>query len=360
MRSLVGVMAAALNALDSPWAVEVPGIGPGYRLGTGIRVTTGAAAGRQLYCNSFAGDVFYCDGVGEANLLRFADVLAGDEVHVDNRKFLAFCYFSRHHLMDDIQFDSMRVDGHPVYDQHEVPLQSPLMGVAYSGQFKGKLMWIHHTHDASLWPPQGVIYEQAVLGAQGEAGAAERFRLRWTENAEHGSPARLPSQPGRATSTWLVDYQPIIEQSLVDLMTWVEDGAAPAGTDYEFTDGKVTLPATAKERGGIQPVMSVSANGSRRAEVGVGEEVTLTVHAEVPPGAGTIVDVEWDFDGTGTFPYHHQVDGTASELTLSVTHAYDRPGRFFASARVSSHRDGDLSATTRRIPNVAQARVIVT
>jgi Tannase and feruloyl esterase len=361
MRTLVSVMASAANAFDVPFAVQVEGIkADGYRLGSGLRVVSGQAAGRQLYANFVVGDVFYCDGPGEANVLRFTDVLPGDEIRVDNHKFLAFCYFARHHIMDDDQFDSLRVDGRAIYAQHPVPEMSPLMGVSYSGQFAGKLIWIHHTHDASLWPPQGIIYERAVLAAQGPDGAAERFRLRWTQNAEHGAPDRLASPRNRAGNTWLVDPQPIVEQTLVDLIDWVEKGIAPAATAYSYDDGKVSLPPTAAERGGIQPVVSVSANGGSRAEIVAGETVTLEVRAEVPPKAGTIVGVEWDFDGSGTYPFRHDgVDGTAATISLSKDHQYGRPGVYFATARVYSHRDGDVEATSRRIPNVAQARVVV-
>jgi hypothetical protein len=361
MRTLVAVMASAASAYDTPFAVELEGLpAGGYRLGAGLEVVSGDAAGRRLYSNFVVGDVFYCDGPGEANLLRFTGVRPGDRIHVDNRKFLAFCYFARHHLMDDEQFDFLRVDGQPIFPQHPVPEMSPLMGVSYSGDFKGKLIWIHHTHDASLWPPQGVIYERAVLAAQGADGAAERFRLRWTQNAEHGSPERLSSAPNRASNTWLVDTQPIVEQTVADLIDWVERGIEPPGTSYQYKDGRVTLPPSATERGGIQPVVSVAANGLTRCEVGPGEAVTLTVHAEVPPGAGTIVDVEWDFEGAGTYEFRHDgIDGTAAELHLDTRHAFDRPGEYFVTARVHSHRDGDVHAETRRIPNLAQARVIV-
>jgi hypothetical protein len=355
-------MANAANAFEVPFAVQLDGVKTdGYRLGAGLRIISGKAAGRQLYSNFVVGDVFYCDGPGEANVLRFTDVLPGDEIHIDNHKFLAFCYFARHHIMDDEQFHSLRVDDHPIYAQHPVPEMSPLMGVSYSGQFAGKLIWIHHTHDASLWPPQGIIYEQAVLAAQGSDGAAERFRLRWTQNAEHGAPDRLASPPNRAANTWLVDPQPIVEQTIVDLIDWVEKGIVPEGTTYSYDDGKVSLPPSAAERGGIQPVVSVSANGGTSAAVRVGEAVALEVHAEVPPGAGTLVSVEWDFDGTGTFPFRHaEVDGTAADLSLETSHTYPRPGVYFATALVRSHRDGDVNATSRRIPNVAQARVVVT
>src|SRR3546814_3649784 len=57
-----------------PIAIELPGLGNGYRLGAGVRVTSGAAAGRQLYCTASAGDMLFCDGRAEANLVRFGGV----------------------------------------------------------------------------------------------------------------------------------------------------------------------------------------------------------------------------------------------------------------------------------------------
>jgi hypothetical protein len=361
VHTLIAITAGAAGAMDMPMGIKVSGMGDGYRLGTGVRVLNGKAAGRQLYAIGVAGDVLFCDGLGEANLRRFTDVIAGDEVHVDNRRFLAYCYWARHHVMDDVQFDQYRVDGQPIFPQHEPPFLSPLMGVCYSGQYEGKLMWIHHTHDASLWPPCGLVYKEAVEAAQGPERAREVFRLRWTENAEHGPAMMVPSPPGRASSTWLIDFIPVIEQSLQDLVDWVERGIEPVGTSFEYVDGRVVLPESAAERGGIQPVVSVTANGTNRAEVRVGEEVALDVHAAVPPGAGTVIAVEWDFDGSGRFPFRHvEVDGTAAEVALTTTHSYDRPGTYFATARVVSHVDGKVDATSRRLPNVAQARIIVT
>src|SRR3546814_9562680 len=62
----------------------------------------------------------------------------------------------------------------------------------------------------------------------------------------------------------------------------------------------------------MQPVVSASIDGKARAEVAVGDEFTLSAAAEVPAGQGTIVAVEWDFDGTGRFPVAEEgVDGTA-------------------------------------------------
>jgi hypothetical protein len=359
-RMIVSVFASLGDQFDTPLCVELEGVGPGYRLGAGVHALAGPVAGRPLYCAAVAGDIFYCDGVGDANLRRFEGLLPGDEVRVDNRKFLAFHYFARHHLMDDPEFDSMRVDSVPVYQQHPVPLQSALMGVGYSGQYAGKLIWVHHTKDSSLWPPQGIVYRNAVLRAQGEEGARERFRLRWTENAEHGPSAMVPSLPNRAASTWLIDYMPVIEQSLADLIDWVEHGVDPVDTAFEFADGKVLLSPDAGERRGIQPVVAVTANGAVRAEVAVGEPVSLELRATVPPGAGTIIHADWDFDGTGTFPFEHSdVDGSAASVVLSTTHAFEQAGEYFVTGRVHSHRAGDVSATSCRVPNLAQARVVV-
>jgi hypothetical protein len=354
------LMLAGTRGFDLPIAAEIPGASSGYQLGTNVRITSGKAAGRSLYVMYFVGDLMVCDGAGEASNLRFTDVVPGDDVYLDNHAFLAHCYFSRHHVTDEAKWDFYKVDGKPIYPQHELPPNSPFMGVAYSGQYEGKLLWVHHTHDASLWPSYGVVYEAQVRKAQGEEAAARKFRIRWTENAEHVPAEFVPSMPDRSSSTWLIDYRPVIEQSLADLAKWVEDGVDPAPTSFTYSDGKVTLPATAAERGGIQPVVHVNANGGRRAEVKAGEAVTLTVHAETPPGAGTIIAAAWDFDGSGAYAFQHDdLDGTATEVTLTTTHAWDRPGTYFATCLVHSHVNGDTHATSRRLPNLASARIVV-
>jgi hypothetical protein len=353
------MMMAGSQGMDMPICVELSGIEGGYRLGAGLKVLTGEAAGRQLYTMKSVDDVFQCDGVAEANLQRFTGVQPGDKVHVDNRAFLAFCYYYRHHVMEDVQFDFLKLDGVPIYPQHEAPPQSPLMGVPYSGRYTGKLLWIHHTHDASLWPPQGLVYREAVTRSQGDEGLRDRFALQWSENAEHVPPFILPSDPARATGTWLIDYRPLIEQGLVDLTRWCEEGIKPEETVFDFVDGKISLPATAAARKGVQPVLHVTADGASRVDVAVGAEVTLTAHAEVPPGTGRITRVAWDLDGTGFFSHVLDVDGTKEEVELSTTHVFDKAGTYYVSCLVTAHRDGDVNAADRQLPNLAQVRVVV-
>lgn len=323
-----------------------------------MRIATGDAEGRQLFCITQVGNLLVCDAEGETSNQRFSDVKPGDELHIDNHAFLAYCYYYRHHLRDSSEFDFLRLEGHPVYPQHEQIEMSPFMGTCHTGRFEGKMLWLHHTHDASLWPSQGLGMKRNV--ERERAGDADKYyKLRWLQNAEHVPPAMAASPPGRANNTWLVDYAPHIEQSLADLTAWVEDGVEPATDTFEFRDGRVVLPVKAKERGGIQPVVSVRANGVERAEVRVGEHIRLEAHAEVADGAGAIVSLRWDFDGSGSYPETATVESGSADVTVTTTHAYDELGTYFATALVESHRDGDADATTRRIPNLASARIVV-
>jgi hypothetical protein len=358
MRARMTLSASGSGNWDLPIAVELADLPPGYRLGAGVRITNGDAAGRQLYCTGFVGNLLFCDGHGDANLIRFTGVKPGDQIHVDNHAFLAFCYYYRHHLSSDALNDFLRLDGVPLYPQHDVPLASPLMGVPYSGRYEGKLLWIHHTHDASLWPPQGIIYKQAVEAAQGHEKARECFRLQWTENAEHVTPLLLPTHPARATNTWLIDYLPSVEQGLADLAAWVEKGVPPAETNFTMVDGKVSLSPTAAERGGTQPVVGVTVNGGARTEVAAGQPVTIQLEAEAPPGAGTITQIQWDFDNSGRFAIEQPIMQGETKLSLSMTHAYDQPGTYFAVARVRLNREGDSTAA-RQVENLAAARIVV-
>jgi hypothetical protein len=171
MRILAAIVGAGGDVLDLPYAVQIEGLKGGYRVGTGVTIMTGAAAGRSLYATGASGDVFACDGNGDANILRFTGVEPGDEVLVDNRKFLAYCYYARHHVIDDEPgFAHLLLDGVPLYPQHPVPRMSSLMGVCYSGQYEGKVLWIHHTHDSSVWPAWGTLPGRGDLTATASAG----------------------------------------------------------------------------------------------------------------------------------------------------------------------------------------------
>lgn len=171
------------------------------------------------------------------------------------------------------------------------------------------------------------------------------------------------SPPGRDNTAWLIDHQPVVEQCLADLAAWVEDDVQPVGTSFTLQDGRIVLPPTAAERQGIQPVVRVRANGQGRTEVAVGDDVSIECHAEVPPTAGTIIGLKWDFDGSGTYPETAKVDGAAAAVTVATSHRFDAPGTYFVTAFVTalveSHADGDGRRSPRRVSGVLGRRAVV-
>lgn len=79
----------------------------------------------------------------------------------------------------------------------------------------------------------------------------------------------------------------------------------------------------------------------------------------MPPGAGSIVDAAWDFDGSGDFAQTADIARPGASIAVSATHAFDRPGTYFVALRAVSTRDGDPATPYARIENLAHARVVV-
>jgi hypothetical protein len=354
-----GAMRAAFYGPDAVLAVEVETPPGGYVLGASMEIVDGAGAGRRLYCNSRIDDVLFGDAMGEAGIVRFLDVLPGDRIRLDNRAFLAFCHFHRHFSApDEPGFASFFVDGTPIFPQRPPILNSPFLGPPRPAAFGGKMLWVQHTHDSNVWPAPMATFDAAVRANLGDA-AGDQWCVRWTEHAEN-LPPMLVGGVGAPAAARLVDWRGSIEQGLQDLIAWVEDGVRPAATNYQLDGGRLTLPATAEERGGIQPVVRLTAAGSDRAEAGAGATVQLDVHAAVPAGQGGIIALEWDPEGTGEWvPDTGALDGTEGQATRSLGHTYARPGTYFPGVRITSHRHGEVTATVGRITNLGRARVVV-
>jgi hypothetical protein len=152
----------------------------------------------------------------------------------------------------------------------------------------------------------------------------------------------------------------VLEQALRDVVAWVERGQEPPpSTQHEVVDGQVLVPARAAERKGIQPTVALTVDGRDRIEVAAGEEVAFTALVEVPPGTGTIVAVEWDFDGAGEYPERSFVDGSATRLQVTATHAFDESGTYFPAVRVTSHRHGRRKTDHARVQELGRVRVVV-
>jgi hypothetical protein len=356
---LAGMFAAAAG--DAPVAVVLDGVDPAAMVGAAMRITSGAAAGRKLFCTGTVGDAL----LGAADITeRFEGVAPGDEVLIDNREYLAYAYFHRYQVsMDAPEYRQFRVDGRPVYPQRsgDFSRSGLLSGANATGRFDGKMIVVQNAHDAACWPNAAVSFRREVEAHLGDA-IGDHYRLWFNEHAAHLPGSMNPVAAPPVPTTRLIDYGGSLEQALCDLMTWVEDGVAPPGDSvYKVDDDQcLALAPTAATRHGIQPVVLARANGSVRADVAAGETVTLSVRAEAPAGGGSIVAVAWDFDGTGAFPFAHEgVDGSAAAVALETTHVFDTPGTYFPCARVTAHRDGDVGARFCRLANLGRVRVVV-
>ncbi|CAH0356880.1 tannase/feruloyl esterase family alpha/beta hydrolase [Sphingobium sp. CECT 9361] len=154
---------AIMSPPDRQIAIRLAEQPSGYLPGASVRILSGEAAGRQLFVTGVFGDTLLLDGFGADGNAKAEGVRPGDQVEVDNDAYLAYCYWHRHHVIDGEKgFDQVIVDGSPMFPQRpRITVPSPFGG-HYSAQFKGKLLYMQHTHDTSLWPDQAILYAEGV------------------------------------------------------------------------------------------------------------------------------------------------------------------------------------------------------
>jgi hypothetical protein len=337
-------------------------------------VLSGKAAGREVFI-ARQGDLLLGERMTAPDM--FDDVEPGDEIRIDNRDLIAW----GHRWMYAIDLDRWTakdasggralapefagmgmamLDGKPIYPQRTKFGLPP----SQFGKIERKVIHISCTHDTIVPLPSVGQYHRMICEHLGER-TDDLYRFWWMENAPHGlAEVLLPwTMPEKDPGLWrsrLVGYDGAVQQALVSLVSWVEDGVPPAPTtSYRYTaDSGLVLAASAAERGGVQPVVRAKANGQLRADVRVGEPVAFTGYADQPPGAGTIVFARWDFEGVGEFAHEHSLQGDHPSVTVEATHAYDKPGVYFASFRAGAHRDGQ-AARGLPIENGARVRVVV-
>ncbi len=333
---------------------------PGDLTQAGLFITSGAAAGERLDLAAMNGRIAMLQfGPSSGPLREITERLrAGDEIRVDNSNFLAVQTYYRHQVLPKsyVVYDSLRgPDGTPRYPQRPklqgLDFVRAAMGSDQTGRFSGKMIVVQSLFDwdAAAWHADW--YRSLVQANYGPA-YKDRYRLYYVDRGTHG---RVPD-PRKA-----IDYQPALQQALRDLSAWVERGVAPPEeTAYRLAEGQVDLAPTASSRKGIQAVIALTANGSERADIRAGQEVQFAATVEMPPQTGRIVAAEWDFEGgEAAYPVPETVTPGA-RITLSRTFRFDRPGTYFPTLRVHSHRDGDPAAKHARIPNLARVRVVVT
>ena len=348
---------------DIPIALQLDGLPEGSLMGAMLSVTSGEAAGHNFWIITTHGDIVVT-GQGETEFAALSGVAAGDEVLIDNSVYLAFQTYHRHQVHPDFPvWDQFCVAGRPVYPQRPnvigAQFSLPGAGSIQSGRFSGKVILVENLMDEAAYPWQAAWYDALVHKVQPDAD--DKFRLWFVDHAMHLRPQVWPGDPRPVRTTRIVNYGGVLEQALRDLAAWVEKGVAPpASTTYEVVDGQVFVPEKASERKGVQPTVEVTANGAARADVAVGEEVHFAAVVEAPPGTGTVVSAEWDFDGSGEFAVSSSVlDGSCSLLGVTAAHTFTEPGTYFPALRVRTQRNSNTRKPHARIENLGRVRVVV-
>jgi hypothetical protein len=358
----------AERGVEMPAAIQIESMPEGNLQGSALNLLSGEGKGHVFYITGAIGDLLMV-GFGEAHFRALVSIKAGDEVRIDNSVYLAAQTYHRHQVPPSGEYsvwDQYKAAGKPIY-----PQRPEILGLRYapsgggavqSGRFAGKMIVVEAMMDEAAYPWQADWYRSRVREAQGP-GFEDNFRLYFVEHAMHTTQSARPSDPRPVVTTRTVNYTGVLHQALRDLSDWVEQGLVPPpSTMYKMEDGQVVVPPTAAERKGVQLVVTLTANGGVRAEVAAGETVEFIGVIEVPPGTGTVVGAEWDFEGAGDFPVTEKFDysnNSFSRMTVKTTYAFSKPGTYFPVLRSSSHRNGDFKAKFARIPNIGRVRVIV-
>ena len=346
MQDSAGKLPAAFQLAAAPPNVDF--------LGGDLLILSGAAAGMTVPLRQIVGDVVVV-GVADPKVLNL--IKTGDQVQVDNSNFLAAQTYHRHQVpgTDFYVWNQFRgADGKPIYPQRPM-LLGPLFaanasGSVQNGKFQGKMILIENLWDREAFPWQADWYRTKVRQNLGER-LDGNFRLWFVDHALHADSTK------QEDPTHTVSYLGVLQQALRDLSAWVEKGRSPAqSTTYEIVDGQVVVPPTAAERKGIQPIITVEANGRPRAEVAVGEAVTLTATIDVPAQAGRIVSAEWDLDGSGSYSVKTDSNETHN---VKLLHSFSTPGTYFVTLRAAAQRTGDRQTPFTRVQNLGRARVVV-
>ena len=345
-------------------AEEVPEGEDLYLRGVDIVFESGKAKGKKLRLGSIEGKKlipgmsFGCD-----NIADIIDMIApGDEIFLDNSDYIAMQTFHRHQVPQDLTFhawDQFRdADGNPLYPQRPMVISYPFTqggcGSVQDGKIQGKVIVMNNLMDGD-WPWQADWYRGKVTENYQDQ-TDEVFRVWYNDNCPHGDVAEV------GDNLHIVSYLGMLRQALVDVAHWAETGEAPVpSTGYQMVDNQVILSDDPAERGGVQPVVKLLANGETCVHVKANEPVNFSAKISMPFAAGEFETAEWSFEGEQDFPYkkyeiledsERSAEGV-KETVIGTTHIFTKPGRYYGVVRVISNRKaGDIFTRLRNLDRV--------
>ena len=357
---------------------EVPTGEDLYLEGVNITMTSGKAEGKVMILGGIEGKAITIGSAfGFSNIDEvIADIQPGDTLHLDNSDYIAVQMYYRHQVPDDKSFEAFSqfrdADGNLA-----IPQRSFIMGYGFTGtgtvqdgNIQGKVIMNQSLLDESTWPWCAHWYKNKVIEAK---GSDKDYRLYWNENCLHGDLAGLQSSR-------VVNYVGALYQSLLDLSDWVEKGIEPRkSASYEYKEGQIYIEQDPEKRYGLQPKVTLTVNGGKKAVVKPGETFTLEALAEVPQGAGSATAFDFALKDNRMEDRHFEykddiadifnipgevIDLGTDEQGVSRAKAvakcsYDEPGTHFAAVRVKSNVDGSADDVFTQILNLDRARIIV-
>jgi len=357
--------------------LKLTSVPTGDLTGADVIVTSGTAAGKTASLGRIDSD-----GKGHIGLIFetvddtiditadpavVGTIRAGDEVRIDNSRFLALQTYHRHQFppanpdfdYPDVYDFFRNSDGTPKYPQRSVDIGAAgtlgATGQIPTGSFNGKMIVVECLHDGDALPWQADWYRKKVKDVEGPR-IDDKYRLWYVDNANHTDPTT------ELQETHAVAYSGTVQYALRELSAWVEQGVKPPPTsEYAVHNGQVRVPASAGDRKGVQPVVHLTVHRGARAEVAVGEEVAFSAEIAVPPAPGCVVSAKWDFEGSGTYQDVADLSNpTADVVHVAATHVFTEPGTYFPALRVASQRERDPSTPFARSLNLDRVRVVVT
>lgn len=356
-----------LNSLNTCY-IEVNEVPTGediYMHGIEIFFESGAAKGKKLSLNSIEGNKLVPGmSVGDNSAQILAVVQPGDKIRIDNSDYLAIQTYHRHQVPEDKSFhafDQYRDEnGKPIYPQRPEVISYGFTkggcGSVQDGDIQGKVIIMNNLMDGDF-PWQADWYKGLIERVKGTEFARENVRLWYNDNAPHGDVAEMED------NLRFIPYVGMLAQALLDIIAWVEKGIEPAATSgYTMIDNQVVLDENCVARSGVQPMVSLFANGKESVKVSAGEPVEFTAVIKMCQGAGELELAEFSFEGEQDFLYTAERVKCWKEEEIScaevkVVHVFTKQGTYFPTVRVVSNRRKNDCYT--KLKNLCRARVAV-
>jgi hypothetical protein len=338
-----------------------------YRPDGITRVVNGSA---RALSGKLVGNALTLEGANDPVLL--SALVPGAKIRINNRFMLAACFYPRHSILDNGSpaYNQYRnADGTPKYAQRAIQTAYIAnMGAAggrrETGHLTAKTIVLENLFDPASYPYVGGFYADQVRRSMGPAAFDRMFRIYYQDNAPHGAfPTVQPGPSAAEQATKMASVGGILNQTLLDLAAWAERGVPPLPSTRYSRDAmnQIVLPENAAVRRGLQPLVTLTANGAARVEVGLRQPVTLAARLEMPPRAGKIVQYAW-YLGAPDHVFEPVVPLPKSQTALTVkrTVSFDTPGEYSITLRVEGQRDGTNAVNgTTLLQNVARVRVVV-